>query len=62
MTEINPFVQQVCDLEGCTAWDVSMEMRQATPKKREFPLTLHGFTFETKREYEDALHEFLNGY
>ena len=61
MTE-NIYVQQVCDQTGCTTWDVTQEMRNATPKKREFPLTLHGFTFETKAEYEEALHEFLNSF
>ena len=36
-------------------------MRNSTPRKREFPLTIHGVTFNTKAEYEDALHDFLNG-
>lgn len=59
MTE-NIYVQQCCDTEGCEAWDIYAEMRNSIPRKREFPLTLHGFTYETKQEYEDALHEFLN--
>ena len=57
----NPYIQQICDSEGCTEWDVSREMRKATPKKREFPCTIHGVTYDTKAEYEQALHEFLNG-
>ena len=61
MTYSNPYVQQICDQEGCTRWDVSANMRNSTPKKREFPLTIHGVTFHTKKEYENALHEFLNG-
>jgi len=61
MIDNNPYVQQICDQQGCTRWDVSASMRNSTPKKREFPLTIHGVTFKTKREYQDALHDFLNG-
>ena len=57
----NPYVQQICDQTGCTRWDVSQQMRNSTPRKREFPLTIHGVTFDTKEEYESALHDFLNG-
>lgn len=61
MIDNNPYVVTCCDMEGCTATDVRREMRNSIPKKRKFPLTIHGVTFKTKREYEDALHEFLNG-
>lgn len=38
------------------------EIRQ-TPSRyqRKFPLTIHGRTFFTQEEYDNAIHEFLNG-
>lgn len=61
MIDNNPYVQQVCDQTGCTSFDVRKQMRNSVPKKRRFPLTIHGVTFNTKREYQDALADFLNG-
>ena len=29
--------------------------------KQQFPLTIHGMTFETQAEYDEALHDFMNG-
>lgn len=29
--------------------------------KREFPLTIYGRTFETEEEYQEAIHDMLNG-
>ena len=34
---------------------------QRPAKDREFPKTIHGRTFETREEYQEALHEYLNG-
>ena len=57
----NIYEQQICDQTGCTRWDVRTQMRTSTPRKREFPCEIHGVRFETKAEYEAALHDFLNG-
>ena len=57
----NPYITQVADQEGISEYDVRNALRQRTPKKREFPLNIHGVTFKSKKEYEEALHEFLNG-
>ena len=57
----NPYVTQIACQEGIREFDVRQSMRQATPRKREFPCEIHGVRFETKAEYEEALHEFLNG-
>ena len=57
----NIYEQQICDQTGCTRWDVRQSMRNSTPRKREFPCEIHGVRFETKQEYLDALHDFLNG-
>ena len=38
------------------------EIRQTPSRKvRKFPLTIHGRTYQTQEEYNDAIHEFLNG-
>lgn len=30
-------------------------------QKKQFPLTIHGKVYETEEEYQEAIHEFLNG-
>ena len=57
----NPYIQQVADQDGCTTFDVRRSMRKQAPRKREFPCVIHGRRFETKQQYLDELHEFLNG-
>ena len=38
------------------------EIRQTkSTQTRSFPLTIHGRTFDTEQEYNDAIHDFLNG-
>ena len=37
------------------------ETRKGPAARREFPCEIHGRRFETREEYEAALHEFLNG-
>ena len=61
MIDNNPYVVTCASMDGITTTDVRRQMRNSVPRKREFPLTIHGVTFNTKREYQDALHEFLNG-
>lgn len=61
MIDNNPYIITCCDSDGCTPRDVRREMKNNVPKKRKFPLTMFGVTFKNKREYEDALHDFLNG-
>ena len=34
---------------------------QRSAKDREFPKTIHGRTFETREQYLEELHDFLNG-
>ena len=57
----NPYIQQVADQEGVTTFDVRRSMRNSTPRKREFPCVIFGRRFETKAQYDQELHEFLNG-
>ena len=56
----NPYVIQCCDQEGCTETDVRRDMQKQSPKKREFPCEIFGRRFETKAQYLEELHEFLN--
>ena len=51
----NPYVQTLLE-KGYTV----AECRTPTPKQK-FPLTIYGRTFETEADYNEALHEFLNG-
>lgn len=57
MTNTNPFVQTLLE-KGYT----EAECRSAYEPKRQFPLTIHGRTFETQAEYNDAIADFLNGH
>ena len=56
----NPYITQVADQEGIREYDVRNALRQRTPKKREFPCEINGVIFNSKKEYEEALWEFLN--
>ena len=60
-TMYNPYIQQVADQEGIRTFDVRRSLRNSTPRKREFPCTIHGRYFASKKQYERELHEFLNG-
>jgi hypothetical protein len=38
------------------------EIRETkSTQTRKFPLTMYGRTFQTEEEYNEALHDFLNG-
>ena len=60
-TMYNPYIQQVADQEGIRTFDVRRSLRNSTPRKREFPCTIHGRYFASKKQYETELHDFLNG-
>ena len=57
----NPYVTTIACQEGIREIDVRRHMRASTPKKRDFPCTIHGRHFATKKQYLEELHEFLNG-
>ena len=52
---MNPYVETLIE-SGYDKQDCSIP---AETKK--FPLTIHHKTFHTEEEYNEALHEFLNG-
>ena len=52
----NPYVQTRLE-KGYTV----AETRKPAPK-RQFPCTIGARTFQTEEEYQEALHDFLNGY
>jgi len=49
----NPYVAQILS-QG-------KEPSKAPAPKREFPCIIHGRTYETEQEYQQDLHDFLNG-
>ena len=53
-TTSNPYAQQVL-AQG-------RDLSNAPARKREFPCTIGLRTFQTEEEYNEALHEFMNGY
>jgi hypothetical protein len=55
-THNNPYVQTLLE-KGYTV----AETRKPAPK-RQFPCTIGARTFQTEEEYQEALHDFLNGY
>ena len=57
----NPYITTIASQEGIREIDVRAQMRASTPRKREFPCTIHGRYFASKKQYERELHEFLNG-
>jgi hypothetical protein len=52
----NPYVDHLIE-KGYT----EQECRSARSPKRTFPCTIGLRTFNTEEEYQDALHDFLNG-
>jgi hypothetical protein len=49
----NPYVQQII-AQG-------KEPSKAPAPKAQYPRTIYGRVFETEAEYQEALHDFLNG-
>jgi len=54
VTSQNPYVQQL-QQQG-------KEPSKAAASRRTFPCTIGARTFHTEEQYQEALHEFLNGY
>ncbi len=55
---INPYALQIMQQSGCT----EREAHKSNPSQaRFFPCTIYGRYFATQSEYDEALHEFLNG-
>jgi hypothetical protein len=52
----NPYVQTLLD-KGYTVAETRIPAH-----KRAFPLTIGYRTFQTEEEYQEDLHDFLNGY
>ena len=50
----NPYAQQIRQ-QG-------KEPSKAPAPKRTFPCTIGARTFHTEEQYQEALHDFLNGY
>ncbi len=54
---MNPYTQQLLQ-KGYT----ESETRTPSKTKRTYPCTIGLRTFHTEEEYQEALHDFLNGY
>lgn len=54
----NPYEQNLLEM-GYDRQDCKVLSKMF--KKKTFPLTMYGKTFQTEAEYLDALHDFLNG-
>ena len=58
MTIHNPYVENLVQM-GYDRKDV--ETASTMFQKKTFPYTIHGRTYQTEEEYNDAIHEFMNG-
>ena len=58
MTISNPYVENLVQM-GYDRKDV--ETASTMFQKKTFPYTIHGRTYQTEKEYNEAIHEFLNG-
>ena len=54
----NPYVETLVEM-GYDRQDV--EVASTMFQKKEFPYTIHGRTYNTEEEYNEAIHEFMNG-
>jgi len=62
MVDNNRFLITCCDdTDGCTPTDLRQLLLDTVPNKREFPLTIYGVKFRTKKQYLKHLLAFLNG-
>jgi hypothetical protein len=52
----NPYVQTLLE-KGYTVAET-----RTLARKRTFPCTIGARTYETEEQYNEALHDFLNGY
>ena len=58
MTISNPYVENLVQM-GYDREDV--EVASTMFLRKTFPYTIHGRTYQTEEEYNDAIHEFFNG-
>ena len=58
MTISNPYVENLVQM-GYDRKDV--ETASTMFQKKTFPYTIHGRTYQTEEEYNEAIHEFMNG-
>ena len=58
MTITNPYVENLIQM-GYDRKDV--ETASTMFQKKSFPYTIHGRTYQTEEEYNEAIHEFMNG-
>ena len=58
MTITNPYVENLVQM-GYDRKDV--ETASTMFQKKTFPYTIHGRTYQTEEEYNEAIHEFMNG-
>ena len=54
----NPYVENLVEM-GYDRQDV--ETASMLFAKKTFPYTIHGRTYQTEEEYNEAIHEFMNG-
>ena len=54
----NPYVNTLIEM-GYDKQDV--EVTSTMFQKKEFPLTMYGRTYNTEEEYNEAIHDFMNG-
>ena len=54
----NPYVNNLIEM-GYDKQDVMVTSTMF--QKKEFPCVIHGRTFETEEQYNQELHEFMNG-
>ena len=58
MTTNNPYVNNLIEM-GYDKQDV--EVASTMFQKKTFPCTIYGRTYQTEEEYNEAIHDFLNG-
>ena len=58
MTIQNPYVETLVE-SGYDRKDV--ETASTMFQKKTFPYTIHGRTYQTEEEYNEAIHDFMNG-
>ena len=58
MTIANPYVENLIEMGYDRA---DCETVAAAGVDKTFPMTIHGRVYDTQEEYDEALHEFING-
>jgi hypothetical protein len=60
MTHYNPYVQNLIEM-GYDEQDCYVMLQQLGDANVTYPRIIHGRTFETKEQYDDAVADFING-